>query len=86
MTKKLDPTTLQFVDSQEDLAQTLEVDGDEFLAEMAERGLIIPRPPTTWERLKSAVIKSFGLIGRGLSLVAWKLWGRRAYERRSRSR
>lgn len=81
MSKKLDPATLQFVDSQEDLSQTLEIDGEEFFAELAARGLIVPRPPTFGERLYHASGAPWRAIKRAAGWIAWKLWGRRSFER-----
>lgn len=73
--------------SEDDMKRYLEgtdvgptIDGDEFLEMMAERGFILPRPPTLMERVMHAAAAPWRGLKRIGSWIAWRIWGRYLFD------
>lgn len=65
-----------------DADEQLSLDGDEFLAMMEERGLIIPRGPTLLQRVWKVVAYPLRRISSVVSFVVWHLGGKAVYRHR----
>lgn len=57
------------------------LEGDEFLEMMAERGLILPRPPTLGERLLHTAGAPWRGLKRAFTWITWRIWGKYLFER-----
>jgi hypothetical protein len=53
---------------------------EEFLHEMAERGIIPPGKPSLWKRVRSALVAPLRVLSAVVAWVTWRLWGRLQYE------
>lgn len=60
----------------------LSVEGKEFMELMAEHGLIVPKGPSLFQRIKRLVAYPFKLIYRGVAFAVWHLGGKVVYRAR----